>query len=106
MDIIYNDITNIGNTYSGASIEINIESNNTNNKNDTDFTVTNSVTLYDFDKETEIFSLEIDYDGKIDTIDFSDDLLEIGSETNKLPLNKTFYKIIKFDSDKYYLDFN
>ena len=72
---------------------------------DNNFNVNHEITLYDYDKETEIFTIEIDYDGKIDTIDFSNDLLEIGNETHKLPLDKTFYQVIKFDNDKYYLDF-
>ena len=69
------------------------------------FKVDHVITLYDFDKKTEIFSLEIEYNGNINDLDLSNDLLDIGSETEKLPLHKSFYKIVKFESDKYYIDF-
>ena len=59
-----------------------------NEDSNEDFLVNHNVTLYDFDKKTEIFTLEIDFDGYIDDIDFSSDLLKIGNESEKLPLNE------------------
>lgn len=71
-----------------------------------DFNVNHVITLFDYDKETEIFSLEIDFNENIDNINLSNELLKIGTECNILPLNITLYKIIKINSNNYYLDFN
>jgi hypothetical protein len=71
-----------------------------------DFKVNHVITLYDYDKKTIIFELDIEFDGNINNVDFSNDLLNIGSEIEKLPLNKSFYKVIKFNDNSYYLDFN
>ena len=70
------------------------------------FNVNHVITLYDYDKKSVIFELEIDFDDDINKIDFSNDLLNIGGEIEKLPLDKSFYKIIKFNENSYYLDFN
>jgi hypothetical protein len=73
------------------------------------FTTDHVITLYDYDKETIIFQLEIDCQNcqdDIANVDFSSDLLDIGSECEKFPLNKSFYKIIKINEYSYILDFN
>jgi hypothetical protein len=70
-----------------------------------EFNVNHVITLYDYDKKSVIFELEIDFDGDIGKVDFSDDFLNIGFETEKLPLDKSFYKVIKFNDNSYYLDF-
>lgn len=70
------------------------------------FEVNHIITLYDYDKETIIFSLDIEFDGQIDEVDFSNELLKISTECKMLPLNTTFYKIIKLNGSEYYLDFN
>jgi hypothetical protein len=73
--------------------------------NQSNFNVDYIVTLYDFDKTTKIFELDIDSSIDVHNIDLSNDILKIACETKLLPLNISFYKIYKFDDLKYYLDF-
>ena len=68
------------------------------------FKIDHIITLYNFDKITEILSVEIEYDKKIDNIDFSEALLTIASDKNLLLLDKQSYLIIKFNYNSYYLD--
>jgi hypothetical protein len=70
-----------------------------------EFIVNHIVTLYDYNKETEIFSIDIEFDGSIENMDLSNDLLKISAEIKKLPMDISFYKITKINESSYYLDF-
>ena len=70
-----------------------------------DFNIDHVITLFDYDKKTEIFSLDIEFEGSIDDVDFSSELLKIGYEIEIFPLDVSLYKIIKINGNQYYLDF-